>query len=138
MKEFQDLTNTTSKNKQAKILLDSGLTDLRNTSVSHFAIDEIGKQLQDLELNDPIFVQAMGSMNAQVYYELADLCAVRTFAGFLPPDEKQALDALGMRMKATAEFITEFATASETFLVSVLETEGWKAEIIPEPTTTQK
>jgi hypothetical protein len=80
----------------------------------------------------------MGSMNVQVCYELADLCAVRTFAGPLPPDEKQALDALGMRMKATAEFITEFATAAEAFLVSVLETEGWKAEIIPEPTTAQK
>lgn len=136
-KEFQDLANTTNKNKEAMALLDSGFTDLRNTAVSHFALDEIGKQLKDLELNEPIFVQAMGSTNAQVYYELADLCALRTFAGTLPQDEKQALDVLGERMKATADFINEFATAAETFLVSVLESEGWKAEIIPEPAPVQ-
>ena len=62
---------------------------------------------------------------------------MKTFAGALPQDEKQALDVLGERMKATADFINEFATAAETFLVSVLESEGWRAEIIPEPAPVQ-
>src|SRR5262249_41630011 len=125
------LANSTTKNKAAKTLLDSGFTDLRNTTVSHFAIDEIGKQVADLKLDEPIFAQAMGTANAQVYYELADLCALRTFAGPLPLDDKQALVILEGRIKAAADFITEFATAAEAFIVSVLQSNGWTARTIP-------
>jgi hypothetical protein len=50
--------------------------DLRNRLVFHFAIDEIGRQNELLELSEPIFVSAMGQTNGQVYYELADLCVL--------------------------------------------------------------
>jgi len=93
--------------------------------VFHFDVDEVGRQLVQLELSDPIFVSAMGKSNGQVYYELADLCAVRTFSGPLPQDEAAALAAVGKRMDAISDLIVEFATQAETLIVEVLMNDGW-------------
>jgi hypothetical protein len=125
MPEFQELAKVTNKSKEARELMNSGLIDLRNTLVFHFDVDEVGRQLAQLELSDPIFVLAMGKSNGQVYYELADLCAVRTFGGPLPQDDADALTALGKRMDAISELIVEFATQAEILIVEVLINEGW-------------
>jgi hypothetical protein len=130
IKEFQDLANATNRNRRARELLESGLTVLRNMGVFHFDIDEIGKQIRDLELNEPIFAQAMGKTNGQVYYELADHCVVRTVGEPLPADEKQALELLATRMSVTMELISEFATAAEKFIDSLLTNEGWKGMLV--------
>jgi hypothetical protein len=73
--------------------------------VFHFGIDEFGEQLKTLELNEPIFVSAMGKENGQVYYELADLCAARAFSKPLPQDGAAALAAIGQRAEATSDLI---------------------------------
>jgi hypothetical protein len=128
--EFQELSKVTNKSKEAQDLLKSSLLDLRNRLVFHFAIDEIGKQLEQLELSDPIFVTAMGQTNGQVYYELSDLCAVRAFSGPLPQDDAAVLEAMRNRMEAASNLITDFTTQAETFIVTVLQNEGWEGEVI--------
>ena len=130
MPEFQDLAKVTSKSKAAQELLKDSLFDLRNRLVFHFAIDEIGKQLENLELSEPIFVSAMGKTNGQVYYELADLCAARAFSKPLPQDDAAALAAIAKRAEAISDLILEFATQAETLIVEVLMNEGWQQDIV--------
>jgi len=129
MPEFQDLAKVTSKSKAAQELLKDSLFDLRNRLVFHFAIDEIGKQLENLELSEPIFVSAMGKTNGQVYYELADLCAARAFSKPLPQDDAAALAAIAKRAEAISDLILEFATQAETLIVEVLMNEGWQRDV---------
>jgi len=130
MPEFQDLAKVTSKSKAAQELLKDSLFDLRNRLVFHFAIDEIGKQLENLELSEPIFVSAMGETNGQVYYELADLCAARAFSKPLPEDGSAALAAIAKRAEAISDLILEFATQAETLIVEVLMNEGWQRDVV--------
>jgi hypothetical protein len=128
MNEFQELAKVTTKSKEAQELLNTSLFDLRNTLVFHFAIDEMGKQLETLELDDPIFVSAMGKTNSQVYYELADLCAARAFSKPLPQDDAAALAAIGKRAEAISDLILEFSTKAESLIVEVLMKQGWLRE----------
>jgi hypothetical protein len=138
MPEFQELSKVTNKSKEAQELLNSSLVDLRNTLVFHFAIDEVGKQLEHLELSGPIFVSAMGKANGQVHYELADLCAVRTFSGSVPPkDDAAVLAAIGKRAEAISDLITDFATQAETFIGTVLKNGGWKGVVSADPRSTR-
>lgn len=130
MPEFQDLTKVTSKSKAAEDLLNVSLFDLRNRLVFHFAIDEMGRQLENLELTEPIFVSAMGTTNGQVYYELADFCAARAFSKPLPEDDTAALAAIAKRTEAISDLILEFAARAETLIVEVLTNEGWHRDII--------
>jgi hypothetical protein len=130
MPEFQDLAKVTSKSKAAQELLKDSLFDLRNRLVFHFAIDEIGKQLENLELSEPIFVSAMGKTNGQVYYELADLCAARAFSKPLPEDDAAALAAIAKRAEAISDLILEFATQAETLIVEILMNEGWQRDVV--------
>ena len=130
MPEFQDLAKVTSKSKAAQELLKDSLFDLRNRLVFHFAIDEFGKQLENLELSEPIFVSAMGKTNGQVYYELADLCAARAFSKPLPEDDAAALAAIAKRAEAISDLILEFATQAETLIVEILMNEGWQRDVV--------
>ena len=129
MPEFQELTKVTSKSKEARELLNASLFDLRNRLVFHFAIDEIGKQLENLELSEPIFVSAVGKANGQVYYELADLCAARAFSKPLPEDDAAALAAIAKRAEAISDLILEFSTKAEILIVEVLMNQGWHRDV---------
>jgi hypothetical protein len=125
MSEFQALSKATNKSKEAQELLNSGLFDLRNRLVFHFDVDEIGKQLKDVELAEPIFALGMGDTNGQVYYELGDLCAVRAFCGPSLPKDDAVFGIMEKRLAAIADLITEFATTAEAFMLAVLKTQGW-------------
>lgn len=129
---FQELAKVTNKSKEAQELLNSTIFDLRNKLVFHFGIDEIGRQLKDLDLKQPIFVSAMGRTNAQVYYELGDLCALATFAGPSLPSDANIEDALGDRIKRMSTLIVEFATTAEILIMEVLKADGWNLEIVSE------
>ena len=91
--EFQTMA-TVLNTKDARALLQSNLSGIRNRLVFHFGIDEIGAQLKNLELDEPIFVSAMGDTNQQTYYELADLCAISTFSGSVFPNTEADLKDL--------------------------------------------
>jgi hypothetical protein len=104
-----------TNSQEARELLNSSLFTLRNKLVFHFDIAEVGRQLKSLELEERIVVSAMGTTNGQVYYEVADLCAVRTFSGpaLVLLSDQAALDALGRRMEITSKLITDFLTPAE-------------------------
>jgi hypothetical protein len=72
---FQKLEEVSIKNPKAQKILTSSVTNLRNKLVFHLDIDEIGRQLQQMDSTEPTFLNAMGEMNAQVHYILGDRCA---------------------------------------------------------------
>lgn len=128
--EFQAMVSILNA-KDARILLESNLSGLRNRLVFHFGIDEIGAQVANLEMDEPIFVSAMGASNKQVYYELADLCAISTFAG--PAFDGNGIDwqAVEDLIAKTTDLTLQFLTTAELFIAAVLKNEGWGMVTIP-------
>src|SRR5579864_3124238 len=123
--EFQAMTSIMNT-KEAKDLLQSNLSPIRNRLVFHFDTDEIGQQLAKLELDEPVFVSAMGSTNEQTYYELADVCAMSTFSGSAFPKTDMSTQALEQLIEKTTELTLQFLTTAELFIVEVLTKSGWK------------
>jgi len=68
--------------------------------------------------------------NAQVHYELADLCAARAFTKPWPQDDAAALAAIAKRAEAISDLILEFSTKAEALIVEVLTQQGWQREEI--------
>lgn len=132
MPEFRKLSTVVS-GKDARRVLDSGISVLRNTAVFHFDAEEIGRQLQYLELPEPIFVSAMGRTNGQVYCELADLCAFRTLYGPSFPASDVAL-AQSDFTRVTSNLIVEFSNVAQELIVAFLDSKGWHGEVLPEAT----
>jgi hypothetical protein len=132
---FQELSRVTNC-PDARSLLKSSLRPLRNSLVFHFDAAETGEQLKTLSLAEPIFVSAMGATNGQTYYELADLCAMRTFCGSDFPAE-ESLDALRDLMKRMSNLTIDFLTTAEEFLVDVLERDGWEGVMVQAVDTSQ-
>ena len=92
-------------------------------------------QLTKLELDEPIFVSAMGTPNEQTYYELADLCAISTFSGSASPNTDTGLQIVEQRMKKTTELTLQFLSRAELFIVAVLEARLsiiWRCNCLPD------
>jgi hypothetical protein len=133
--EFQAMASVTKTN-EARELLDSNLAPIRNRFVSHFNSCEIGAQLTKLKLDEPIFVSAMGTINEQVYYELADLCAISTFSGSGFPDTDTGMRAFEQEVltpliKKTTNLTVQFLTQAELFIAAALDNGGWEMVTIP-------
>jgi len=107
-------------------LRESSLASLRNRLAFHFDESEIGAQMAKTDM-PPRFVSGEGEANIDVYYHLADLCAVGAFAGF-SLDEPDALGKLGRRIAGATDLAIRFINAAEEFIVEVLSAEGWKAQ----------
>jgi hypothetical protein len=120
---FQELSRVTNC-QDARTLLNSSLRPLRNTLVFHFDPAETGEQLQDLQLSEPIFVSAIGRTTGQRYYELADICAMRTLCGPDFPEEKGMASTQDL-IERTTKLTLDFLTAAENFIVDVLNRDGW-------------
>jgi hypothetical protein len=134
---------TIMNSKEARKLLEANLSPIRNSLVFHFDPKEIGAQLTKLELEDPIFLSAMGTTNEQVYYELADLCAISTFSGCGFPNTDTDMYAFERRVlepliKRTTELTLQFLTQAELFIVAVLESGGWEMVTTPELASPQE
>jgi hypothetical protein len=125
MPEFQALSSVTTKSAEARKLFNSTLNPLRNNFVFHFDIGEVAKQIKTMDFFEPTFVTAMGKSNAQVYYELADVCAMKAFSGPVPTDSYVELEAMHQQTTAASDAILEFVTAAEELIVSVLKSYGW-------------
>jgi hypothetical protein len=128
--EFQAMA-TIMNSIEARNLLQDNLAPIRNRLVFHFNIEEIGVQLMKLELKEPIFLSAIGTTNEQVYYELADLCAISTFSGTGFPNndtDMQAFEQTVLKplIQKTTNLTVQFLTQAELFIVAVLENSGWE------------
>jgi hypothetical protein len=122
MPEFQAMAGIINS-KDARTLRDSNLDNLRNKLVFHFNMEEIGKHLQKLKL--PVFLIATGTTNGEVYYEIADACAVEAFKE--PTTTEQDLDDLVARATSVT---LNFVNAAELFIKVYLEKEGWRGELV--------
>lgn len=125
---FQELSRVTNC-RDARTLLKSSLRPLRNTLVFHFDPAETGEQLRTLKLSEPIFLTAMGTTNGQTYYDLADLCAMRTFCGPDFPEEK-GVAVMQNLVERTTKLAVDFLVAAEEFLVDALERDGWEGSMV--------
>jgi hypothetical protein len=123
--EFKALSAVVSS-KSAKHLLQSHLSDLRNKLVFHFDITEIGKQLQELDLAEPIFVSGMGDTNEHIYLELGDLCAVKTLTKGAFPESATDTTDLETLLKTVTSTSLAFMDAAEQFVLAVLKQEKWR------------
>ena len=122
MPEFQKLAQVTTKSPVARKLRDSSLTSIRNQLVFHFEAKAIGGQLQDLELEKPIFIAGMGTTNAQVYYELSDLCTLMALSDVADGTPVEIL------IEQIGEVIGSFTDVGEAFMVAALTEYGWHSE----------
>jgi len=111
------------------------LGPVRNAVAFHFGPDEIGVQLTHLDFAEPVFVSGMGSQNSNVYYELADFCAMSTFTGrgFNSPQELWGV--VEPPVKKVSVLTLGFLTNAEAFLGRVLEDSGWRIVDVPGDST---
>jgi hypothetical protein len=134
--EFQEMVSVL-KTHQATRIFETNLYHLRNGHVFHFSVEETQKQMTKLELEEPIFVSAMGETNEQVYYELADLCAISTFTGTGFPNNDADIEALKVMMEKITTLTLEFLAKAEDFIGVALEDRGWEMVTISESTVPQ-
>jgi hypothetical protein len=124
MPEFQSMAAIINT-KDARALRDSNLGNLRNKLVFHFDVDEIGKHIQKLQ--HPVFLTAVGTTNGEVYYEIADACAVEAFKDLQATRSQDLNDLVALATKVTLDFVN----AAELFIKAYLDKEGWRVELIP-------
>lgn len=111
--------------QDAKELLENSLGPVRNRAAFHFGRDEIATQLRDLKFSHPVSVSGMGSKTSQVYYDLADLCAMNTFTAASFDSPEQLWQILNPLVRKTSELTFGFVNNAETFIAKVLEQTGW-------------
>jgi hypothetical protein len=129
MPEFQKLSNLLNA-KDARKILDSTLSSLRNRLVFHFDPDEVGKQLQNLKLTEPALISAMGEENGQIYYWLSDLCAFRTLNGPSFP-ESDAVLAESDFTATLSNLIIDFSNIAQEVIAAFVEDKGWYLKVLP-------
>jgi hypothetical protein len=126
---FQKLEDISIKNPEAKKLLGSSITALRNKLVFHFDVDEIGRQLDQMGSDEPTFLNAMGETNDQVHYSLADLCVLQALhePTLTKADETNPKDFEEFANELSS-LIIGFTDAAEKFIVDQLNLMGWHRE----------
>lgn len=125
--EFRKLSELFNS-KQARNILDKVISDVRNTVVFHFDPAEIGKQIQGLDPDEPVFLDAMGKTNGQVYCTLADLCAFRTLYGASFPESADLASTSAFTMTVSS-LIVDFTNVAQELIVAVLNADGWYGEV---------
>jgi hypothetical protein len=137
-KHFRDVTEFQSlrdllKDRNVIELRKSSLAPLRNRLAFHFDEAEIGAQLLNSNMA-PQFVAGQGTINKDVYYELADACALGAFSGLQldMPGVLEPTGALGMQVGNATDVANRFIVAAENFLAAVIVADGWKLrEVAP-------
>jgi hypothetical protein len=127
--EFRKLSSIIN-GTPARKFLDSDIARLRNKLVFHFDPQEIGRQLQELPPSEEtVFMSAMGRTNAQVHWEIADLCAFNSLyeGTWRGSDDPSALDETTRTLGA---LISDFTNAAQYLIVKVLSGSGWYKEVL--------
>lgn len=112
------------KDPKTTELRNANLNPLRNQLTFHFFEDEVGEQLTKNEAN-PHFVTGHGEANADVYYELADVCALGAFSG-LQLNQPEAVEQFGELAQTATDVAVRFVDAAETFIAKTLIADGWE------------
>ncbi|HKM48580.1 MAG TPA: hypothetical protein VJX69_13390 [Terriglobales bacterium] len=112
------------KDPTATELRNSNLNPLRNQLTFHFFEKEIGAQLIKNDAN-PRFVTGQGETNADVYYELADVCTLEAFSG-LQLNQPGATGKFGEQAKTATDLAVRFVEAAENLMNKVLIADGWE------------
>ncbi len=121
--EFEPLQKIL-KDPKATEFRQSNLNPLRNQLVFHFFEKEVGAQLSKSDLN-PRFVVGQGDTNTDVYYELADACALGAFAG-LELNQPGAVEQFATQAQIATDLAVRFVDAAEDFVAKILIADGWK------------
>lgn len=140
-KHFRDVTEFVPlrdllKDRNVIELRKSSLAPLRNRLAFHFDEAEIGAQLVKSNLA-PQFVAGEGPIDKDVYYELADACALGAFSGLQldMPGVLEPAGALEMQVGNATDVANRFMLAAENFLAAVMVADGWKLrEVTPTAT----
>lgn len=123
------------KDPIATELRNSNLNPLRNQLAFHFFEDEVGEQLNKSDVN-PRFVIGHGETNADVYYEIADVCALGAFSG-LQLNQPEALEKFTKLAQTATDVAVRFVDAAETFIAKTLIADGWDLREQPNPEPAQ-
>jgi hypothetical protein len=126
--EFEPLQEIL-KDPSATELRKANLNPLRNQLAFHFFEDAVGQQLSKSEVN-PRFVTGQGEKNADVYYELADVCTLGAFSG-LQLDQSKAVEQFAELAKTATDLAVRFVDAAETFVAKTLIADGWELHDLP-------
>ena len=112
------------KDPIATELRNSAIAPVRNWSTFHFDEGQIGAQL--VKATTPHrFVLGQGETNADVHYELADLCTLAIFAES-SLDDPNLVKALEKRIGDVTAIAIRFMDAAENFINEVLKQDGWE------------
>ena len=112
------------KDPAATKFKESNLNRIRNQLTFHFFEREVGAQLVKSDFN-PRFVIGQGDTNADVYYELADACALGAFSGF-QLSQPGAVEQFATQAQIATDLAVRFVDAAENFLNATLKADGWK------------
>jgi hypothetical protein len=102
----------------------TNLNPLRNQLTFHFFEDAVGAQLVKSDLA-PRFVIGQGDTNADVYYELADACALGAFSG-CQLNQPGAVEQFATQAQIATDLAVRFVDAAEDFLAKTLIADGWQ------------
>ena len=114
------------KDKTATALRKSNLEPLRSQLAFHFLENEVGIQLAKNDFS-PVFATGEGDTNADVYFELADACALGTFSA-LQLGQSGAVEKFGELAEGVTDLAVRFMDAADTFINETLKSDGWKLE----------
>jgi hypothetical protein len=128
--EFKALS-ALMNSKEARKILESDFSKLRNTLVFHFDPAEAGRQLENLELTEPTFTSAQGKTNGQTYCELSDICAFRTLYGPTYPGSDTLL-AESEFTRSAAWLIVDFSNLAQDLIQASLTATGWFVKVLPD------
>jgi hypothetical protein len=119
-----DTLQTILKDPEATKFRKSNLNPLRNRLTFHFSEGEVGAQLAKSDMT-PRFVSGQGETNGDVYYELADACALGAFSG-LQLNQPNSLEQFEKQTQTVTDLAVRFVDAAETFIANVLIADGWE------------
>ena len=118
---FAKMAHITSS-PEATELRSANLKRVRNKLVFHFDMDEVRKQMKTLDLDNPVFVSAVGTKKLNTYHELADLTALRVLYGSEFPKDLSKVKPLLIHIR---ELVISFLQAAEEFMVALMIERGW-------------
>jgi len=99
---------------------------LRNKLVFHFDVDEFGRQLEQMNLDEPIFLDAMGTSNSQVHFVLGDYCAWQTLHEPTLDTSIATSPTLEKLAEDISTLITDFTDTADKFIADYLQSIGWQ------------
>lgn len=124
-RSFQEGFAPILSDRSVKDLLSKNLGPLRNFAAFHFSERDLGSSISDREFSEFVFASGTGKAADQVYYELADVLAIRLLVG-----KCDSIDEFFERYKdllcRTANLTARFLASADKLIAEVLPTMGFR------------